>query len=103
MEMTSTEIYTYYKDAKNKKEQIRIIAQLNDCKIRDVLLILGIPPKETRLNAGMLLETRNETFMRLYSQGMTDKQIASETRYSRIWVKKWRLSRKLKSNYGKGE
>lgn len=40
MEMQTSEICRLYRGARDRKEQVRILAQLNACKIRDILTVL---------------------------------------------------------------
>lgn len=42
MEMTESEIKASYSHAKHKNTQIKILADLNDCSVKDIKTILGI-------------------------------------------------------------
>ena len=51
--MDNGEIYRSYKDAKNKKEQMMILAELNATtieRIREILLAQGVPPQSLPRN-----------------------------------------------------
>ena len=45
MQMTIWEIQNSYRTAKNKEKQIGILAELNDCSIKDIKKILDIDKK----------------------------------------------------------
>ena len=50
--MTRSEIASRFKSAKNKREQIKILAALNDCPvsvIQEELIAAGIAPEDVRL------------------------------------------------------
>lgn len=48
MQMTNVEIRKMYREFKNKKEQIKILAELNCCTVEEIKEILSETP---RLNA----------------------------------------------------
>lgn len=50
--MTRDEIYERYSTAKNKAQQIEILAELNDCDIDDMVVLLAdyITPVEDNVN-----------------------------------------------------
>lgn len=50
--MTRSEIASRFKSAKNKREQIKILAELNDCPvsvIQEELIAAGVAPEDVRL------------------------------------------------------
>lgn len=76
MIMSDFEILRDYRQAKNKIEQVKILADLNGCtkeEITECLEKQGVTvlkvdtPEEKRLS-----------FLYLYNQGMTDEEIASD-------------------------
>ena len=53
MQMTNGEIVASYRQAKNKKEQVKILAELNACKIEEITKILvegGVAPNQLPRN-----------------------------------------------------
>lgn len=57
MQMSNVEIRKMYRESKNKKEQIKILADLNDCTVEEIKEILSETP---RLNAEKVDFTKKE-------------------------------------------
>lgn len=57
MQMTNVEIRKMYRESKNKKDQVKILADLNDCTVEEIKEILSETP---RLNAEKVDFTKKE-------------------------------------------
>ncbi len=54
MEMTNNEIVRSYNSARNKKKQLKILAELNSCDVEKIESIVGIEVKEKPSRADWL-------------------------------------------------
>ena len=86
MEMTDGEIRTYYLQMANKKKAPRILAQLNDCSIDEIKIILGMPVRSVVSRS----KYRNR-FMELYDQGLNDAEIAKITGVKYATINNYRV------------
>ncbi len=86
--MTISELKRRYKQG----APVDVLAELADCSVRDIFFALGlkIAPEE--------MLTRDITFMALYEQGMTDREIAQEAKCSKSLVHQWRAKNGLPHN-----
>lgn len=99
MVMSDSEILRQYRDAKNKKAQVGILADLNCCtkkEISEKLASLGVLNVEQESPFG-------KQFEELYNQGMSDAEIAEKMGAPKSDVTSWRRDRGLKANYPKRE
>lgn len=93
MTMTNAEIVADYRQAKNKRSQIGILADLNSTDagtIKDILREAGEPLPRSPLDGEKLLE--------LYNQGLLDKEIAKAMDCTLKSVVNWRKRRGLPAN-----
>lgn len=92
MIMDETEIVIAYKNAKNKHEQIKILAEMNLCKKRDIQEILkrrlGIETTKNN-NHGRL---KHEDYLRRLEQiksGMNVKELSAAWGLSEAYVREY--------------
>lgn len=90
MEMTADEIRVRYRQAKSPNEQIKILAELNDCPIGDIAEILG--------KKYMDKKDRYSEIERLYNEGMTDSEISKQLLCPCKNVYFWRVRNDKPSN-----
>lgn len=95
MTMDDAEIAHSYRNAKIRIDQIKVLAELNDVPaevIRAKLVSLGFPDAaKTRKRCGGRPQVVDPTHLKeLYSQGLTDAEIASKMGVKRNTVSCWR-------------
>ena len=103
MQMTDGEILTSWKQAKDQKAQLGILADLNAVSVktmREKLLEMGaenVPAarKGNNRHAARIDELRA---MELYNQGLCDLDIAETCGVSVVTVQNWRKMMRLKVN-----
>ena len=93
MIMTDFEIRRAYREARNPRQQLKILAELNMCTVRDIFAIVTDRTVEKRSRDIELEERR-----RLYDEGYSDAMIAKLTGISIAAVCAWRKKNCLKSN-----
>lgn len=81
--MTAEEIRRNYRQAKNKKKQLLILAELNLCKPADIRAIINgetdkLPLRTTKSYAFISEEDKQE-ILRLYQTGLSRNAIANKT------------------------
>lgn len=86
--MTADEIRIMYRDAKNKKKQICILAEINDCKPADIRAIINketdeLPPMVAAKRWTRVTEDDKAEILRLHGTGLSESAIASRT--GRSW------------------
>ena len=92
MIMTEFEIKRAYREAKNRKKQIRILADLNGCsagRIKNIVADVVCPDRRN-----FDLGERH----RLYESGLTDVQIAGALGLTAGTIWHWRQKNGLKAN-----
>ena len=95
MTMTNAEIVGDYRQAKNKRAQIKILADLNDTAadtIKEILRKAGEHLPKTKLDSDKMEE--------LYRKGLTDSEIAAAVGCSPSGVRSWRERKDLPRNFG---
>ena len=91
--MTVDEIVTSYRQARNRQTQIGVLADLNVCtrkEIKDLLAeagVLEVPPEN---KGGRPPTFDTELARRLWSEGLTDTEIASRLGIPVVRFAKWR-------------
>ncbi len=90
--MTASEIRVMYRDAKNKKKQLLILADINMCKPADIRAIINgetdrLPPKITK-NYSYLTEEDKQEILRLYREGISKSEIGRRTGRSEFSITK---------------
>ena len=102
MQMTSDEIVYEYRHALYPKDQIRILAELNDCKLSEIVTILteaGEPlSKRSKPHAKAQELLSDDQFLTLYKKGYGDRQIARMLGVSHDPIRKRRLKLELPPN-----
>lgn len=96
MTMTDAEIVANYRQAKDKRAQIGILADLNDtdaATIMDILREAGESVPRARLDSDKMEE--------LYRKGLTDKELAAAMGCTAGGVSGWRSRRGLPPNNGR--
>ncbi|MBR2408956.1 MAG: hypothetical protein IKB07_08370 [Lachnospiraceae bacterium] len=81
MTMTALDIVREYKSAKNRREQIKILADLNQCSrdhIREILLANGIPEWQLPGTPGRKGSKTSETFRERVEPSVEVKEILKE-------------------------
>nr|DAY82855.1 MAG TPA: gamma delta resolvase [Caudoviricetes sp.] len=91
--MTVDEIVTSYRQARNRQAQIGVLADLNVCtrkEIKDLLAEAGAleAPLENKGGRPMTFDT--ELARRLWSEGLTDTEIAAQLGIPVVRFAKWR-------------
>ena len=97
---TDEEIVISYNEAKNKEEQVLILAQLNNCpiwRIRHAIDNNYVPTRDEQMKAPL----DNKLLMELHGQGMSDQMMANITGVGRHRIELWRNKNGLKPNYKK--
>lgn len=95
MYMTEADILLEYRQAKDKKAMIQILAEENGVpkdRIRDILCRAG---EDVIWRAPGWKKIDESILMELYQQGLTDNSIAKETGISSGSVRNWRKARNL--------
>ena len=105
MQMPDGEIITCYRQAKDKEEQIGILADRNLCKksqMREYLITLGldVPVKKRHMATGVPKKPPMDEIraMELYREGQNDLGIAETLGESVNRVREWRYRMRLKAN-----
>lgn len=99
MQMTDAEILSSYKGAKNPKDQITVLADLNGvCKaeMAQKLRELGVQIPEPKLRPSAMDELRAAE---LYRAGACDLDIAEQLGCKKAQVTEWRKRSGLAANY----
>ena len=94
MQMTDSEIRTSYTQAKDKQNQIGILADMN--------LVDKFEMEQKLVELGLLTENACFDFIRcaqLYAEGKTDLEIAEMLGEPKGRVTKWRKSKGFRANY----
>ena len=91
--MTVDEIVTSYRQARNRQTQIGVLADLNVCtrkEIKDLLAEAGVleAPLENKVGRSMTFDT--ELARRLWSEGLTDTEIALQLGIPVVRFARWR-------------
>ncbi len=91
--MTVDEIVTSYRQARNQQTQIGVLADLNVCtrkEIKDLLAEAGVleAPLENKVGRPMTFDT--ELARRLWSEGLTDTEIALQLGIPVVRFARWR-------------
>lgn len=91
--MTVDEIVTSYRQARNRQTQIGVLADLNVCtrkEIKDLLAEAGVleVPLENKGGRPMTFDT--ELARRLWSEGLTDTEIADQLGIPVVRFARWR-------------
>lgn len=91
--MTVDEIVTSYRQARNQQTQIGVLADLNVCtrkEIKDLLAEAGVleAPPENKVGRPMTFDT--ELARRLWSEGLTDTEIAAQLGIPVVRFARWR-------------
>ena len=97
MEMTDEEIKIQYRDAKDKKKQVEILADMNlitQAEMRKKLADLGLIEPVTDYG-----ENWHEKAMELYKDGKSDKQIAEVVGKCAQTIANWRKKNGLASMF----
>lgn len=82
--MTAAEIRKMYRDAKNKKKQLCILAELNGCKPADIRAIINgetdeLPPLKATKKYSHLTEEDKQKILQLYREGISKSEIGRRT------------------------
>lgn len=97
MKMSDFEILRDYREAKDKNEQVKILADMNLCTQKEVVEFLakhGINAKCRKCKN----EAKLEKLKVLHSQGMTDEEMAEELSFVSEYVTQLRLRLGLSKN-----
>ena len=92
MWMTHEEIRTSYRDALHKREQIEILAQLNNCCEEEIADILGVPFKRRKGRIIAWTDSMIATLANLSHQGYSDREIGEILEISQMSVRNKRFS-----------
>lgn len=91
------EIVRSYRMAADPKKQIKVLAELNACSVKEIRRVLvgeGVLPRETEVPEEPKKAARKrfdeETARMLYEEGLDDAAIAKETGMTAQTVAKWR-------------
>ena len=91
------EIVRSYRMAADPKKQIKVLAELNACSVKEIRRVLvgeGVLPRETEVPEEPKKAARKrfdeETARMLYEEGLDDAAIAKETGMTAHTVAKWR-------------
>lgn len=96
MMMTEADICKEYREAKDRKAQVGILAELNGCtkeKIAEVLESAGIQAE----GVSRKKKLPEDRMLKLYDWGLNDEAIAREIGCSGPTVSKWRREKGLKT------
>lgn len=96
MTMTEEDICKEYREAKDRKAQVGILAELNGCskeKIAEVLESAGIQAEGVNRKKKL----PEDRMLELYDRGLSDEAIAREIGCSGPTVSKWRREKGLKT------
>ena len=96
MMMTEYEIKQAYRFAKYPNRQIKILAQLNACRTKEIRKIVA--DEENISGFGRYVKATEEDKMRLYSMGLSDGRIAEQLGTSETTIWKWRRKNNLPHN-----
>ena len=96
MIMTEYEIRREYRLAKYPNRQIKILAQLNACRAKEIRKIVA--DEENISGFGRYVKATEEDKMRLYSMGLSDYSIAEKLGTSATTILKWRRKNNLPHN-----
>ena len=82
MWMTEEQIQASYRDARFKKDQIEILAQLNDCCTEQICDIIGVSYKKTkgRIRTGRKSQwtpEKESTLKAMFENGASDDEISA--------------------------
>lgn len=91
--MTVDEIVTSYRQAKNPQLQIGVLADLNVCtrkEIKDLLAEVGALKAPPENKGGRTVTFDTELARRLWSEGLTDTEIAAQLGIPVVRFAKWR-------------
>ena len=91
--MTVDEIVTSYRQAKNRQTQIGVLADLNVCtrkEIKDLLVEAGVLKAPPENKGGRPVTFDTELARRLWSEGLTDTEIAAQLGIPVVRFAKWR-------------
>lgn len=91
--MTVDEIVTSYRQAKNPQLQIGVLADLNVCtrkEIKDLLAEAGVLKATPENKGGRPVTFDTELARRLWSEGLTDTEIAAQLGIPVVRFAKWR-------------
>ncbi len=97
--MTDFELIQHFRLAKNKREVVSILADMNDVDVYSMRMYLhgllgsDVPAANLRKNS----VDRNEV-KRLYDMGLSDAQISRKLGCARNTITQWRNSSGLKNN-----
>ena len=97
MKMSDFEILRDYREAKDKNEQVKILADMNLCTQKEVVEFLmkhGINAKCRKCRN----EAKLEKLKTLHSQGMTDEEMAEELGFGHEYVGQLRRRLGLSKN-----
>lgn len=97
MVQSEFEILRDYRQAKDKKEQIKILADMNLCTQKEVVELLvkhGINAKYRKSKN----EAKLEKLKVLHSQGLTDEEMAEKLRFKPEYVRQLRVRLDLNKN-----
>ena len=86
MDMTREEIVRHYRQAADRKEDIKILAELN-CTSRDVIRAILADEGESVPAVGNKLSDQIES---LYEAGLSDREIARQLECDKGTVVNWR-------------
>lgn len=102
MYMTDDEICVRYRQARDKKAQIKILADLNATSKQEIISVLedaGIPlPEKLKLDKPKpprVFKFDENLARQFYVQGMMDKEIAEQLGVSKTTIFKWRTQNSL--------
>lgn len=94
---STEEIVRSYRMAADPKKQIKVLAELNACSVKEIRRVLvgeGVLPRETEVPEEPKKAARKrfdeETARMLYEEGLDDAAIAKETGMTAQTVAKWR-------------
>ena len=96
MIMTEYEIKQAYRLAKYPNRQIKILAQLNACRTKEIRKIVA--DEENISGFGRYVQATEEDKMRLYSMGLSDYGIAEALGTSATTIFNWRKKNNLPNN-----
>lgn len=97
MQMSEFEILRDYRQAKDKVEQVKILADMNSCTQKEIVEFLakhGINAKYRKCQNKAKLEKLKV----LHSQGMTDEEISEELGFGTEYVRQLRIRLGLSKN-----
>lgn len=102
LQMSAQEIVTSYKTAADKKKQIKILAELNDCtvgEIEEVLIQLGAMEKSDRRKPHpRAVQVDGDKARELLAQGLTDEETAAALGVGLGKFQDWRRGAGIRPN-----